>query len=142
MRTAFFGVFKEVFNTIASEEMEFMDEQDEDFEVPCFGCANDSYEDVGAAFYNYWSGYCTPRTFSWKDKYDTRQAENRWMRRKMEQENKVERDAAKKERNTVVRNLVAFVRKRDKRVLAHKKMEQENKVERDAATKERNTVVR
>jgi len=43
----------------------------------------------------------------------------------MEQENKVERDAAKKERNTVVRNLVAFVRKRDKRVLAHKKMLEE-----------------
>ena len=132
----FFGVFKEVFNTIASEDMEFMDEQDEEFEVPSFGCANDTYEDVGAAFYNYWSGYCTPRTFSWKDKYDTRQAENRWMRRKMEQENKVVREAAKKERNTVVRNLVAFVRKRDKRVLAHKKMLEEKAEENKRKTQD------
>ena len=132
----FFGVFKEVFNTIASEDMEFMDEQDEEFEVPSFGCANDTYEDVGAAFYNYWSGYCTPRTFSWKDKYDTRQAENRWMRRKMEQENKVVREAAKKERNTVVRNLVAFVRKRDKRVLAHKKLLEEKAEENKRKTQD------
>merc|ERR1719318_2497899 len=131
-----YGVFKEVFNTIASEDMEFMDEQDEDFEVPSFGCANDTYEDVGASFYNYWSSYCTPRTFSWKDKYDTRQAENRWMRRKMEQENKVERDAAKKERNTVVRNLVAFVRKRDKRVQAHKKMLEEKAEENKRKTQD------
>merc|ERR1719237_1647195 len=121
----FFGVFKEVFNTIASEDMEFMDEQDEEFEVPSFGCANDTYEDVGAAFYNYWSGYCTPRTFSWKDKYDTRQ-----------EENKVVREAAKKERNTVVRNLVAFVRKRDKRVLAHKKLLEERAEENKRKTQD------
>merc|ERR1712062_346749 len=86
--------------------------------------------------YNYGSSYCTPRTFSWKDKYDTRQAENRWMRRKMEQENKVERDAAKKERNTVVRNLVAYVRKRDKRVLAHKKMLEEKAEENKRKTQD------
>merc|ERR1719341_1371621 len=90
----------------------------------------------GAAFYNYWSGYCTPRTFSWKDKYDTRQAENRWMRRKMEQENKGVREAAKKERNTVVRNLVAFVTKRDKRVLAHKKLLEEKAEENKRKTQD------
>jgi hypothetical protein len=39
-----------------------------------------------------------------------RQAENRWMRRQMEQENKKIRDKARKERNEAVRNLVAFVR--------------------------------
>merc|ERR1712059_11914 len=43
------------------------------------------------------------------------------MRRKMGQENKVVRDAAKKERNSVVRNLVAFVRKRDRRVAAYRR---------------------
>ncbi len=39
-----------------------------------------------------------------------RQAENRWVRRQMEQENKKIRDKARKERNEAVRNLVAFVR--------------------------------
>merc|ERR550519_1404837 len=132
----FFGVFKEVFNTIASEDMEFMDEQDEEFEVPSFGCTNDTYEDVGAAFYNYWSGYCTPRTFSWLDKYDTRQAENRWMRRKMEQENKSVREAARKERNAVVRNLAAFVRKRDRRVAAYRKRLEEKAEENKRKTQD------
>jgi hypothetical protein len=41
-----------------------------------------------------------------------RQAENRWVRRQMEQENKKIRDKARKERNEAVRNLVAFVRYR------------------------------
>merc|ERR1719397_2419563 len=59
-----------------------------------------------------------------------------WMRRKMEQENKVVREAAKKERNTVVRNLVAFVRKRDKRVLAHKKMLEEKAEENKRKTQD------
>lgn len=117
----FYGVFCEVFNVVAKEDMEFMEEQDDDFEVPTFGKSTDEYESVGAAFYSYWAGYSTPRTFSWLDKYDTRQAENRWMRRKMEQENKTVREAARKERNTVVRNLVAFVRKRDRRVAAYRR---------------------
>merc|ERR1712130_846788 len=53
-----------------------------------------------------------------------------------EQENKVVREAAKKERNTVVRNLVAFVRKRDKRVLAHKKMLEEKAEENKRKTQD------
>jgi len=39
-----------------------------------------------------------------------RQGENRWVKRKMEQENKKIRDKARKERNEVIRNLVSFVR--------------------------------
>ena len=38
----------------------------------------------------------------------------------MEKENKKMRDKSRKERNELVRQLVAFVRKRDKRVQAHK----------------------
>jgi len=117
----FYTVFREVFNTVAKEDLEFMDEQDSDFEVPDFGRSADSYEEVCGRFYDYWSGYVTPRSYSWLDKYDTRQGENRWVKRKMEQENKKIRDKARKERNEVIRNLVNFVRKRDKRVLDYKK---------------------
>ena len=56
------------------------------------------------------------RSYSWLDKYDTRQADNRRIVRLMEKENKKVRDAARKERNELVRTLVKFVQKRDKRV--------------------------
>jgi len=132
----FYGVYNEVFKTLAKEDFDFIDDEESDFEIPEFGKSVDEYEDVCAAFYNYWSGYSTPRTYSWLDKYDTRQAENRWMRRKMEQENKIVTDKAKKERNEVVRNLVAFVRKRDKRVAAYRKKLEEKSEENKKKTKE------
>ncbi|KAL0163142.1 hypothetical protein M9458_042538, partial [Cirrhinus mrigala] len=73
-------------------------------------------------FYGYWQSFCTRKNFAWKEEYDTRQASNRWEKRAMEKENKKTRDKARKEHNELVRQLVAFVRKRDKRVQAHKKL--------------------
>jgi len=121
----FYGVYDEVFNTLAKEDMDFIDDEDSDFEIPSFGKAADDYETVVGPFYAYWTSYSTPRSFSWLDKYDTRQGENRWVKRKMEAENKKLRDKARKERNEVVRNLVQFVRKRDKRVVEWSKKLQE-----------------
>jgi len=118
----FYTVYREVFNTIAKEDSEFLESQDSDFEYPSFGKSVDSYEESCAEFYSFWSVYCTPRSYVWLDKYDTRQGENRWVKRKMEQENKKIRDKAKKERNEMIRSLVAYVRKRDKRVEAYKKL--------------------
>jgi len=119
--SGFYGVYIEVFNTLAKEDMDFIDDEDSDFEIPGFGKSTDEYEMVVGPFYAYWTGYSTPRSFSWLDKYDTRQGENRWVKRKMEAENKKVRDKARKERNEVVRNLVQFMRKRDKRVAEYSK---------------------
>lgn len=47
----------------------------------------------------------------------------------MEKENKKTRDKAKKERNELVRQLVAFIRKRDRRVQAHRKLVEEQNAE-------------
>lgn len=47
----------------------------------------------------------------------------------MEKENKKTRDKARKERNELVRQLVAFIRKRDKRVQAHRKLVEEQNAE-------------
>merc|ERR1712025_1556121 len=69
----------------------------------------------------FFSCYVTTRPYTWLDKYDTRQAENRRVSRLMEKENKKERDAAKKERNEAVRELIKFIRKRDKRVQMYSK---------------------
>lgn len=47
----------------------------------------------------------------------------------MEKDNKKTRDKARKERNELVRQLVAFVRKRDRRVQAHRKLVEEQNAE-------------
>lgn len=47
----------------------------------------------------------------------------------MEKENKKTREKGRKERNELVRQLVAFVRKRDRRVQAHRKLVEEQNAE-------------
>lgn len=47
----------------------------------------------------------------------------------MEKENKKIRDRARKEKNELVRQLVAFIRKRDKRVQAHRRLVEEQNAE-------------
>uniref|UniRef100_A0A8C0B673 DnaJ heat shock protein family (Hsp40) member C21 n=1 Tax=Buteo japonicus TaxID=224669 RepID=A0A8C0B673_9AVES len=111
---------------IAKEEMEYMTQEDT-AEFPMFGHSQSDYDTVVHPFYAYWQSFCTQKNFAWKEEYDTRQASNRWEKRAMEKENKKTRDKARKERNEVVRQLVAFVRKRDKRLQAHRKLvEQQN----------------
>ena len=39
---------------------------------PDFGRGEEDYEVSAQRFYDYWSGYVTPRSYSWLDKYDTR----------------------------------------------------------------------
>ena len=133
----FYGVYREVFNSLAAEDAEFLDGDSEDEEeFPCFGKSDDEYETVVGPFYAFWSCYSTARSFSWLDKYDTRQGENRWVKRKMEAENKKIRDKARKERNESVRNLVNFVRKRDKRLAEYSKKLQERAEENKKKTEE------
>ena len=128
-------MYSEVFNTLAAEDAEFMDESDEE-DIPIFGKSDDDYETVVGPFYAYWSVYTTSRSYSWLDKYDTRQGENRWVKRKMEAENKKIRDKKRKERNEAVRNLVGYVRKRDKRIAEYSKKLQEKAAENKKKTEE------
>ncbi|NXS65421.1 DJC21 protein, partial [Pandion haliaetus] len=123
----FFTVFRQVFEKIAEGEMEYRTQEDPAF--PMFGHSRSDYDTVVHPFYAYWQSFCTRKTFAWKEEYDTRQASNRWEKRAMEKENKKTRDRARKERNEVVRQLVAFVRKRDKRVHAHRKLVQQQNAE-------------
>jgi DnaJ family protein A protein 5 len=90
-------------------------------------------------FYEYWLGFVSKEDFSWADEYNPGSAPNRkvmrrfefgshtrdvlnyllQVRRLMEDENKKLRKRAKAEFNESVRELAAFVRKRDKRVLEY-----------------------
>ena len=113
----FYEVYQTVFKTLEDEDRSFYEGDPAEFNYPPFG-RSDSPSDVWQEFYAFFSTYVTPRSYNWLDKYDTRQGENRWMKRAMEKENKKVRDVARKERNELVRNLVKFVKKRDKRVQA------------------------
>ncbi|XP_076371459.1 dnaJ homolog subfamily C member 21 isoform X2 [Tachypleus tridentatus] len=117
----FYTVYRDLFDKIAVMEKMFM----EDIEIPSFGNSESSYEEVVHLFYAYWQSFCTAKSFTWLDKYDIREAPNRRVLRLMEKENKKIRDQAKKRLNEEVRQLVAFVRRRDRRVQAYrKKLEQ------------------
>ncbi|XP_053159714.1 dnaJ homolog subfamily C member 21 [Hemicordylus capensis] len=120
----FYAVYRHVFEMLAKEEMESMPEEDAE-EFPSFGDSQSDYNTVVHSFYAYWQSFCTRKNFAWKEEYDTRQASNRWEKRAMEKENKKTREKARKERNELVRELVAFIRKRDKRVQAHRKLLEE-----------------
>jgi len=59
------------------------------------------------------------KTFAWADEYNLAEAQNRKVRRLMDEENKKLRRGEAREFNDTVRQLIAFVRKRDKRFIAH-----------------------
>lgn len=128
----FYTVFRQVFEKIASEDKPFID-SDEEIEVPSFGYSYSCYEEVTRDFYAYWQSYCTAKSYSWVDKFALSEARKsgvgRQVIRLMEKDNKKLRDQHRKARNEEVRALVAFVKKRDKRVQAHKKKEEEKKLE-------------
>ncbi|XP_040833391.1 dnaJ homolog subfamily C member 21 [Ochotona curzoniae] len=124
----FYTVYRNVFEMIAKEEMESTLEEDME-EFPTFGDSQSDYDTVVHPFYAYWQSFCTQKNFAWKEEYDTRQASNRWEKRAMEKENKKIRDKARKEKNELVRQLVAFIRKRDRRVQAHRKLVEEQNAE-------------
>ncbi|NXM67762.1 DJC21 protein, partial [Serilophus lunatus] len=131
----FFAVYRQVFEKLAQEEMEYMIQKDtEDF--PMFGYSQSDYDTVVHPFYAYWQSFCTRKNFAWKEEYDTRQASNRWEKRAMEKENKKTREKARKERNELIRQLVSFIRKRDKRVQAHRKLVEEQNAEKSRKAQE------
>ncbi|XP_041274869.1 dnaJ homolog subfamily C member 21 isoform X2 [Onychostruthus taczanowskii] len=131
----FFTVYRQVFEKIAKEELEYMTQEDIE-EFPMFGYSHSDYDTVVHPFYAYWQSFCTQKNFAWKEEYDTRQASNRWEKRAMEKENKKTREKARKERNELIRQLVAFIRKRDKRVQAHRKLVEEQNAEKSRKAEE------
>ncbi|XP_068191511.1 dnaJ homolog subfamily C member 21 isoform X3 [Antennarius striatus] len=127
----FYAVYRNLFESVVKEEMEHckVDEEEEEEEFPPFGDSQSDYDTIVHVFYGYWQSFCTRKNFAWKEEYDTRQASNRWEKRAMEKENKKTREKARKERSELVRQLVAFVRKRDRRVQAHRKLVEEQNAE-------------
>ena len=100
------------------EREDFDAESDSDHfsSLPSFGDSRSEWEDV-QSFYGQWLNFQSSRHFRGFDKWNLREGENRQVRRAMEVENKKARNAARKEFSSAVRSLVAFVKRRDKRVV-------------------------
>jgi len=100
-----------------------------------FGNVSSEWSDV-SAFYNRWECFSSCLSFAWADKYDSREVESRWQRRRVEEENKRARKVAKRERNEAIINLVAFVKKTDPRVKAARELAEKEKWDREVLRKE------
>lgn len=119
----FYSVYSSVFHRIANEELNaykyYKDNEDEEkrpefVSPPEFSDSKQNPEAV-AAFYKFWTGFTTYKSFCWCDSYNLAEAQNRWVKRQMEKENKKERFKGKKEYLKIIRELVDFVKCRDPR---------------------------
>lgn len=127
--SGFYAVYRKVFESIAKEDMEFMENKEDFCSIPMFGESTSDYEPVVKQFYDYWSAYSTRKSYTWLDPYNIKEARDRRTIKVIEKENKKVRQKAKKERNEEVRALVAFVRKRDRRVQNQAKLQEAKKLE-------------
>lgn len=81
---------------------------DED-DFPQFGDSLADPSFVVQVFYGFWQSYSTKRTYVWEEEYDTRDAPNRWVRRKMEQENAKTTEQLRKKRSQAVQGEFSFL---------------------------------
>lgn len=128
----FYGVYGEVFSEINKKEQE-LGESPRDW--PVFGNSTTPWDDV-ADFYRHWSNYVTALSFNWSEKYHVTAQINRRVRRLMDKENKKGREGSKKEFVDSVRKLVAFIKKRDPRVIEQNKIEEQKQAEKLQKQKE------
>lgn len=118
----FYAVYAKVFDQIATEDIEFMASPDEYEQIPKFGTSTSDYDACVGPFYAYWQSYCTKKTYTWLCPHNIQEIRDRRILREVEKETKKIAQKKRKERNDEIRALVAFVRKRDKRVHEYRKL--------------------
>lgn len=120
----FYSVYRKVFETLAAEDIEYMEEA-EDFEkIPQFGNSSSPFE-VVINFYGYWDSYSTKKSYAWLFTHNINEIRDRRVLKLVDKEHKKIQLKARKERNEEVRSLVQFVKKRDKRMAEYRKMLEE-----------------
>ena len=87
--------------------------------LPVFGSMSSDYNSQVEPFYDAWQKFSSGLKFSDASVFDTRQASNRWERRRMEEENRKHVAKARNAYSREVRELVREVWMRDPRVLQH-----------------------
>jgi len=132
----FYSVYGKLFKDISEEDYKFMNADEDDY--PQFGDSKTDPVFVVQVFYGYWQSYSTKKTYVWEEEYDTRDAPNRWVRRKMEQENNKVTDQHRKDRSKSVQALVDFVRRRDPRIKEYRRvLEEKQKLNDEKAKRKR-----
>mmetsp|Transcript_31038 Transcript_31038/g.46072 ORF Transcript_31038/g.46072 Transcript_31038/m.46072 type:complete len:407 (-) Transcript_31038:150-1370(-) len=137
----FFATYQMVFTKIFEGEQEgWVGEGNIDnmplHDIPQdFGKGDTAWPQV-SLFYKSWESFTSCLAFGWADKWDLKEADNRRVRRAMEDENKKARRAAKRERNDDVQALIQFLKRRDPRVKAHREEVERLKAEKQLLQKE------
>ena len=133
----FYTVYRDVFEKVVKNEVDFGARYGgEVASFPSFGSDTSSSAEV-SSFYHFWTNFVTRMDFAFVDQHNPSSAPNRRVRRAMEDENQKARKAAKREYIEAVRQLAAFVKKRDVRVLKMQKEEAERKAQRRAEEEKR-----
>lgn len=122
----FYRVFGDLFRTMDREEELEEEVGEKHFAMPDFGDADSTAEQV-FKFYAEWVHFSTLKLFTYADKYNPNQAENRRIKRLIDNENKKERQAEKKEFNDTVIKLIEYIQKRDQRYQKFKMQEAREK---------------
>ncbi len=141
---AFFAVYSEVFaNILRGEKAGWVAEGNVDETEMSnahlsadFGNGSSDWKDV-SNFYSSWGSFSSCLSFAWADQYDPREAESRFVRRRMDDENQKARKTARKERNDEIVEFVAFVKRRDPRVKAAKEHAETKRKEMEKERKEK-----
>jgi len=133
--TSFYSVYGTIFRAVDDGERDGRAAEGGGFDPdrvrrPDFGDASSEWVHTNA-FFGVWESFASGLSFAHADKYDTREAPDRRVRRAMEEENKKLRKGARRERAEDLAALVAFVKRRDPRVGARRE-----KVEKDRAAAE------
>lgn len=124
----FYAVYRKVFELIKEEERKayersqlHKEEGEENIEKVeyrkflGFSDSNIEMEDL-KKFYQEWETFSTFKNFCWADEYNLKEAQNRYERREMEKENKVERNKERKRYITAIKDLVSFAKRKDPRI--------------------------
>lgn len=135
----FYTVYGTVFDRLVQNERDFSQKRGgrEPEDWPSFGNEETDLDQVGK-FYTSWLNFVTVMDFAFADLYHPSSGSNRRIRRAMEDENQKARKAMKKAYTETVRQLTAFVKRRDMRVLRMEKEEAERK----AAAKQKEEALR
>lgn len=123
----FYSLIGKLFDQLKQEEDEAaLDNGEEAPILPRFGDTKSQWNRDIKPFYDVWSSFSSIKSFAWEDIYRAWDAPDRRTRRAAEQRNKKIREAAKREFNTTVRQLVTVIRQRDPRVKEHNKQKKKS----------------
>jgi DnaJ family protein A protein 5 len=118
---SFYNVYQNVFQQIYQEEVNGCSNiSDVEYLAVSFGNATSHYETVVMKFYQAWESFSSILSYAWADQWNVQEAEQRRVRRAMEEDNLRARRKARKIRNDEIAALVRFVKRRDPRIVAKK----------------------